>query len=338
MPGGGWLQFKTAEEVDSLRGESIDFVVIDEAAHVPHLQTLWELCLRSCLLDRKGHAWFMSTPHGHNRFHDLFQRGRNGDPGWASFQFASTANPYLDAQELEDITKDMPALVRRQEIDDEFVQLSGAMFRRDDVKVLEAEPAGVRWSRACDLAFSVKTASDYTVGARVGMMADGAIVVAHMVRGRWKWPEAVRMVATTAKMDGPAVSQGVEVVGAQVGALQTLLADPLLAGVAFSPLKVHADKMTRSLPVVARYEQGKLAIVRGGWNREFLDEMAAFPEGKNDDRVDCLSAAMTMLSTSICAFGSAEIAELTRFTLANRQATGPFDDWPEAPAFDSLTI
>jgi hypothetical protein len=38
MPGGGWLQFKTSEEADSLRGESIDFVVIDEAAHIRDLQ------------------------------------------------------------------------------------------------------------------------------------------------------------------------------------------------------------------------------------------------------------------------------------------------------------
>jgi hypothetical protein len=87
LPGGGWLQFKTAEEIDSLRGESIDFAVIDEAAHIPQLQTLWELALRSCLLDRKGHAWFISTPAGMNYFHDLFQRGKNGDTGWVSFQY-----------------------------------------------------------------------------------------------------------------------------------------------------------------------------------------------------------------------------------------------------------
>lgn len=306
MPGGGWLQFKTAEETDSLRGESIDFAVIDEAAHIKELQSLWELCLRSCLLDSKGSAWFISTPRGHNYFHDLFQRGRNGDTGWASFQFPSTANPYLDAQELDEIGRDMPSLVRRQEIEAEFVQLAGAMFKREDVKVLESEPSGVRWVRAWDLAYTTKTTSDYTAGARVGMMADGCIVVADVVRGRWEWPEAVKRIAATAQLDGVAVRQGVEVVGAQVAAIQTLLADPLLAGLSFTEVPVHADKVTRALPAVARAEQGKLAVVRAAWTREFLDELAAFPEARHDDQVDSLSAALGLLSANAgCAFSDA---------------------------------
>ena len=44
---------------------------------------------------------------------DLFQRGKRGDAGWASFQFPSTANPFLDQEELSDIARDMPALVKR---------------------------------------------------------------------------------------------------------------------------------------------------------------------------------------------------------------------------------
>jgi predicted phage terminase large subunit-like protein len=296
MPGGGWLQFKTAEEVDSLRGESIDFVVIDEAAHLRDLQNLWELCLRPCLLDRKGCAWFISTPKGHNFFCDLFTRGKNDGKTWASFQFPSTANPYLDETELAEIAHDMPALVKRQEIDAEFVQLAGAMFRRDDVRILESEPANVRWVRSWDLAFTTKTTSDYTAGIRVGMMEDGTVVVAAVVHGRFEWPLAVKTIAATAQADGQDVPQGIEVVGAQTGMIQTLLADPLLAGLTFTPIQVHHDKVTRALPVIARCEQGKLAIVRGGWNKIFLDELSAFPESKHDDQVDSLSAAMTMLA------------------------------------------
>jgi predicted phage terminase large subunit-like protein len=248
-------------------------------------------------MDSKGSAWFISTPKGHNYFCDLFHRGKNEGKIWASFQFPSTKNPYLDETELAEIAHDMPALVRRQEIDAEFVQLAGAMFRRDDVRTLESEPTGVRWVRAWDLAFTTKTTSDYTVGARVGMAADGTVVVANIIRGRWEWPQAVRTVAATATADGVAVTQGVEVVGAQVGALQTLMADPLLAGLAFTPISVHADKTTRALPVVARCEQGKLAIVRAGWNAEFLDELSAFPETKHDDQVDAVAAAFAMLQS-----------------------------------------
>ena len=109
-------------------------------------------------------------------------------------------------------------------------------------------------------------------------------------------PLAVKTIAATAQADGQDVPQGIEVVGAQTGMIQTLLADPLLAGLTFTPIQVHHDKVTRALPVIARCEQGKLAIVRGGWNKTFLDELSAFPESKHDDQVDSLSAAMTMLA------------------------------------------
>jgi len=79
----------------------------------------------------------------------------------------------------------MPVLVKRQEIDAEFVQLAGALFKRDQVRVLETEPAGIRWVRSWDLAFTTRTTSDFTAGVRVGMLADGTVVVADVVLGRW---------------------------------------------------------------------------------------------------------------------------------------------------------
>lgn len=299
FPSGGWLQFKTAEEPDSLRGESLDFAVIDEAAHVPKLQETWELCLRPTLLDRKGKAWFISTPKGFNHFNELFLKSRS-DKSWASFQFSSRSNPHIDAVELEALAADMPSIVRRQEIDAEFVQMEGALFRRDWVRFLDKEPEGVRWVRCWDLAFTQKTTSDYTAGAKVGLMQDGTLVISHVVHGRWEWPEAVRTVSTTARLDGVGVRQYVEVVGAQVGFLQTLQREPLLAGLAISGQKVSADKVTRALPVVARGEQGKLAVVRGAWDvAGLMDELCSFPDGQHDDRVDCVSAGLQALAGTI---------------------------------------
>ena len=296
MVGTGWVQFKTSEEPDSLRGESIDFVVVDEAAHVANLQTIWELCLRPCLLDRRGGAWFISTPHGYNYFNTLYAKGRDSDD-WASFQYSATANPHLDRKELEDITKDMPLLVKRQEIDAEFVQLAGAMFKRENIRVIESEPEGVRWVRSWDLAWTEKTTSDYTAGAKVGLTKDGVVVVSNVVCSRMEWPEAVRCVAATALVDGTGVRQGVECVGAQEGAIQTLMRDPLLAAHSIEPIRVHRDKLTRALPLVARSEQGKFALVRGNWNQQCLDHLCSFPEGEHDDIVDAISGALTMMET-----------------------------------------
>jgi predicted phage terminase large subunit-like protein len=229
---------------------------------------------------------------------------------WASFQFPTSANPHINEDEIAELRSTLPALVARQEIDAEFVQLAGALFKRQNIIVLETEPVGVPWARSWDLAFTEKTTSDYTAGAKMGMTSDGMVVISDMVSGRMEWPEAVRCIANTAILDGKTVRQGIECVSAQVGVLQTLLRDPLLLAHTFTPIEVHRDKLTRALPLVARSEQGKLAIVRGPWNQKFLDELCAFPESAHDDMVDACSGGMTLLTLPTGAIDDRTISQI----------------------------
>jgi len=245
-------------------------------------------------MDRRGDAWFISTPNGFNYFNTLFLRSRDKED-WSSFQFPTSSNPHIDFAEIQELRASLPSLVARQEIDAEFVQLAGALFKRQNITVIDTEPI-ISYCRSWDLAFTEKTTSDWTAGARMGVTADGTIVIADIVSGQMEWPDAVRCIANTAKLDGTSVRQGIECVSAQVGVLQTLLRDPLLLAHTFTPIEVHRDKLTRALPLVARSEQGKLAIVRGSWNQKFLDELCAFPEGMHDDQVDACSGGMTLLT------------------------------------------
>jgi predicted phage terminase large subunit-like protein len=315
--GGGWLQFRTAEEPDSLRGEGIDFVGFDEAAHIKNLEEMWEQCVRPSLMDRRGDAWFISTPNGFNYFNNLFLRSRNF-ADWASWQFPTNANPHIAESEIAELRASLPALVARQEIDAEFVQLAGALFKRQNIQILDTAPVGVTWVRSWDLAFTEKTTSDYTAGAKMCMTQDGTIVIGDVVSGRMEWPDAVRTVANTARLDGVAVRQGIEVVAAQVGVLQTLIRDPLLVAHTFTPIEVHRDKLTRALPLVARSEQGKLAIVRGNWNQSFIDELCAFPEAQHDDQVDACSGGMTLLSLPSGAISNPDAIKVGQSQAPNR--------------------
>jgi predicted phage terminase large subunit-like protein len=119
-----------------------------------------------------------------------------------------------------------------------------------------------------------------------------------VARGRWEWPEAVKVISQTARSDGQAVIQAVETVGTQTGMLQTLMRDPMLMGLTFRPAQVHVDKLTRAMPWLARAEQGKLALVRGAWNAALIDECCGFPESDHDDQVDAVSGAVAMLASS----------------------------------------
>lgn len=296
MPGGGTVQVRSADDPASLRGEGLDKVVIDEVAHIRKFDEVWEQSLRPALSDRLGRALFISTPKGYNHFYELFKRAEtSGD--WASFQFPTSANPFIDPQEIEDARKDLPELVFRQEYLAEFVQLAGALFRREWFEIIEKAPEGARYVRYWDLAASTKTTADYTVGGKVGLL-DGWLIVADVVRGRLEWPDAIRTIGSTAKVDGIAVTQGIEDVGVQKGMYQILMREPALVGLTFVPVPVHRDKLVRCGPWLARAEQGKVALVRGNWNAAFLDEVCAFPETTYDDQVDTVSGAVQMLGVA----------------------------------------
>lgn len=296
FPDGGFIQVRSADAEGGNRGEGLDFLVVDEAAHIRKLADMWQQELRPALSDRLGKAIFISTPRGFNDFYELWKR-QDSDADWRSFQFPTSANPRISRGEIEKARAELPALVFRQEYLAEFVQLAGAMFRREWFGLLDSAPAVRAVARGWDLAASTKSSADYTVGAKVGFTPDGGIIILDVVRGRWEWPEALRVIAQTARMDGPLVSQVVEDNGQQKAALQLIRREQALAGYPFYGLTeiLNApmpDKVTRANTWLARAEQGYVGIMRANWNSEFLDVLCSFPEGSHDDDVDAVSAAV----------------------------------------------
>jgi len=127
LPNGGWLQVRSADDPDSLRGEGLDRLVVDECALVS--ERAWTECLRPTLTDRRGGALFISTPRGLDWFWRLWELGRAGDDAdWASWRFPSAANPFLDAEEIEKARQILPDRVFRQEYMAEFLEDAGGVF------------------------------------------------------------------------------------------------------------------------------------------------------------------------------------------------------------------
>jgi hypothetical protein len=99
---GGILDFWSLDQPDAGRGRKYKRVVIDEAGLVRNLEAAWNEAIRPTLADLKGDAWFLGTPKGRNYFHRLFARGQSPDePEWKSWRMPTSANPIIDADEIE---------------------------------------------------------------------------------------------------------------------------------------------------------------------------------------------------------------------------------------------
>jgi len=175
--------------------------------------------------------------------------------------------------------------------------LEGAIFKREWFKVVDRAPEGLRWVRFWDLAVSVKATADYTCGARVALAGDGTLYVADVIRGRWEWPEARRIIVQAAVADGGG-EIGLEKVAFQLAAVQELRREAALVHCAIREVEPDKDKLARALPWAARAEAGKVALVAGSWAGAFLTEVCDFPFGEHDDQVDAVSGAVQMLATS----------------------------------------
>lgn len=140
---GSSIWFKSADNPDSLLSEGLDFVVVDEAARVS--EEAWGRALRPALSDRLGGAAFTTTPAGKNWLYRLWLRGQDSlDTEVASWRFATSANPYIPAGEIEAARKSMVERYFRQEYLAAFEDDVGAVFpqaRRQATGALE-EPGG----------------------------------------------------------------------------------------------------------------------------------------------------------------------------------------------------
>ncbi len=168
---GGVIDFWSLENPDSVRGRKYKQVEIDEAAMVGGLEDAWFNVIRPTLTDLKGGADFFSTPRGHNFFWKAWTWGQADEhPEWMSWQFPTTANPYIDPTEVEAARLQLPERIYQQEYLAVFLEDAGGVFRRvrdaiDAGRTANSPPRpGHAYAIGCDLArvedFTVLTVLD----------------------------------------------------------------------------------------------------------------------------------------------------------------------------------
>ena len=162
FPNGGEIQVRSADNPDSLRGEGLDFVVMDECAFIQ--EDAWQEALRPALSDRKGRAMFISTPKGRNWFWRLWQKCLDDqDHEWRGWQLPTADNPYIDPVEIEAARRGLPERIFAQEYLAEFLDDAGGVFRR----VMDAATArqldAAQPGRAYIAGVDVANAADFTV-------------------------------------------------------------------------------------------------------------------------------------------------------------------------------
>lgn len=124
---GSVIQFRSADREDGLRGETVDFIVIDEMGLLK--RDAWEFALRGTITVTNADAIFIGTPKGKNLFYDLFIKGQDPqNDEYVSFQVESRESPYFSDKEWGQV-KRLPQRVFEQEYQAKFIDDGGEVFR-----------------------------------------------------------------------------------------------------------------------------------------------------------------------------------------------------------------
>jgi predicted phage terminase large subunit-like protein len=196
---------------------------------------------------------------------------------------------------------------RRQLLEGDWeVTASGNLFRREWLEIVEDWPREVVGIvRAWDDA-ATRNGGDWTVGVLMALTRDGIVYVIDVVRIQGSPLEVERLKAATAHTDARLSNRrAVILLQQEPGAsgksyIDAQIRGPLL-GFAVKVENPTGDKYTRVLPMSSAAQAGNIKLVRGAWNKEFIDELEqAGPDEKlydHDDQWDAGSSAFNHLAS-----------------------------------------
>ena len=296
---GQTIGLRGADRPDTMRGVSLNYLVLDEYADIK--SETWEEVLRPALSDMKGHALFIGTPKGRNWFYDLYAYASlNEDPEWSAFHYTSYDNPFLSKEEIDAAKRSMSSHAFRQEFMASFEAKGSEMFKEEWVTVVDDSNVEGDYYVAIDLAGfqdvskkrSKNSRLDNTAMAVVKVGEEGWFVE-NIIYGRWTLEETARKIFEVVR-DYKPISIGMER-GIAKQAVMSPLTDMMKRQGFFFRVEelTHGNQKKTDRIMWAlqgRFEHGLITLGKGEWNSRFLDELFQFPDPlTHDDLVDALA-------------------------------------------------
>lgn len=181
-----------------------------------------------------------------------------------------------------------------------LIQEGGNMFKPEWFEVVDSAPAGIKLIRYWDFAATEvsekdKNDPDWTAGALCGIW-DHTLYIVDVIFHRETPGQTELTLINTASQDGRDVEIWWEEEKGSAGKFTSHYLRSVFKGFDAHPDPVSGQKVDRAKPWSAWAEFGRVKLVRGSWNRQFLSWASAFPDGKRDV-IDACFVAGTMIST-----------------------------------------
>lgn len=330
---GKFIICKGLKNPESARGPNINWAWYDEGRNDPN-GLAWKNLISSVRVGKNPQAWCTTTPVGVSHWlYEFFEERNVGedvlailsdlglglDDLTASFHGSIDDNKRnLDPLFYASIMTSYPSgYLRDREVFGEYADAGGKIgdSRWFEGKILDSPPpdqVGILryWDLAATEKSMAKNDPDEMVGSLVSrhkgeVSGKPIFCIQHQACGYWGEEKAFEAIANVARSDGPMVPIVIEQEPGASGKLTvSAIKDyfkrfPELQSHVITGLdvkKVGDRVLAANLLWFSLAAEGRMYMVRGSWNKEFLKQLDGFTQIPHDDRITSVTNAMYILN------------------------------------------
>lgn len=295
--GMSYCDFRSADRPENIEGFGYNLIILNEAGIILKNNRLWLESIRPMVMDYKAEVIIGGTPKGkrvkNNETHYFYELSEYAKKtkGWKFYNYSSYDNVLIEADEIDELVKEMSPALRGQEIYGKFVDVEtegiikikwfnfyeneSEIFRKKIFKRVQS------W----DTAFKSKQENDYSV-CTTWIVTENKYYLVNVWRGRAEFPELKRKVIELYEKHLPNEIL-IEDKASGQSLIQELRSNTRMP---IKPIKVDIDKIARVHSITPVIETGKVSLYnQAEWLKDFLAECEDFPNCEFDDQIDSMS-------------------------------------------------
>ena len=318
---GSLVEFKSAEDPQSLRGAGLDILWMDEAAFIKNDES-WGV-IRPSLSDKQGLLITTTTPNQKNWFfEEFFSDESRNDENNSRVEYRSIDNPYFKREEWEYVQTRYHPLLFAQEYMASFDSMAGKdlagdwlhYYTSEDLIDEDGKPLKLRKYMGVDPAISLSANADRFVITIIGVSDSNEVFLLEQYAARIPFAEQLL------KIEEYYIKYKPEIIGIESNAYQAALVqqtERLQTMPPVVPLFAKGKKWERILAMSPLFRIGKVRIKKD--HADFIQEWVDYDSSLRTPKDDCLDSMEIALRTAGALLGE--------FSVVDDKPVGNMPDW-----------
>lgn len=175
----------------------------------------------------------------------------------------------------------------------------GGMFKVDHYQTIDKMPLDLNIIQSVRYWDKAGTAGGgaFTCGVKMHRLKTGKFLISDVKRGQWGTDEREDIIKETAEVDGRKVHVYVEQEPGSGGKESAEATIRNLSGFVVMADRPTGDKVYRADPYSVQVNHGNVPLLRGDWNKAFIEEHRFFPFSTYKDQVDAAAGAFGKIAS-----------------------------------------